>query len=381
MPNRIIELRHRTGLSQQVTAQAIGLSPHSYRALENTFPEINVNVKTLAKIADYFGVSMDYLYERETKPSTLVDLSKNWHEQFLARLDLSNKGKRTEPIDLSKLYNPYPYNLIKDIFGLYEIQNTAVVSEQFFQKLEATLLTFSERDRAIIHDRYICHQSYHQLHKSFDISRARIQQIIKASLEELHKRLSHYIFDPEERIQGLMDQIDQYETQLKNLKQTYAQQLLSPITEEYRQLGQTLDKLPLGNRAYNALTAANCKTLMDVLLLIDSNEIHHIRNLGVTTKREIYQLLFDRNIIQQTVDLHRPTISKHVRNAVMEKVKHLKKFSVLITKTEHLVSSTEQIEVEVKNRNLDTLPYTNPSIPHRTFQLLTEDATLIHYQF
>lgn len=85
MTNRIIELRNRTGLSQQVTAQAIGLSPHSYRALEETFPEVNVNVKTLAKIAAYFGVSMDYLYERETKPSTLVDLSKNWHEQFLLR--------------------------------------------------------------------------------------------------------------------------------------------------------------------------------------------------------------------------------------------------------------------------------------------------------
>lgn len=381
MTNRIIELRHRTGLSQQVTAKAIGLSPHSYRALENTFPEVNVNVKTLAKIADYFGVSMDYLYERETEPSTLVGLSKNWHEQFLARLDLSNKGKRTEPIDLSKLYNPYPYNLIKDIFSLYEIKNTIIISEQFFQELERTLLTFSERDRALIHDRYICNQSYHQLHKSFNISRARVQQILQASLTELHARLSHYIFDPEKKMQELMDQIEQYETKLETLKQTYNQQLLAPITDDYNLLGQTLDKLPIGNRAYNTLTRTHCKTLMDVLLLIDSNEIHHIRNLGVTTKREIYQCLFDQNIIKQTVELDRPTISKHVRNAVIEKVKHLKNFSVLITENETLISSTDQIESEITQRNLQKLPYTNTTIPHRTLQCLTDNTIVINYHF
>lgn len=59
---RIKELRQQTNLNQTETAKKMGLPRVNYNKYENE--EIEPNIETLKKFADYFNVSLDYLCGR-----------------------------------------------------------------------------------------------------------------------------------------------------------------------------------------------------------------------------------------------------------------------------------------------------------------------------
>ena len=56
------QLRNAGGISQKALADAIGVSQQSINKYENH--NIEPDIQTLCKIADYFGVSVDYLVGR-----------------------------------------------------------------------------------------------------------------------------------------------------------------------------------------------------------------------------------------------------------------------------------------------------------------------------
>ena len=62
---KLKELRKPTGLNQTETAQKIGISRISYNKYE--LGQVEPDIQTLCRIADYYGVTLDYLCEHETK--------------------------------------------------------------------------------------------------------------------------------------------------------------------------------------------------------------------------------------------------------------------------------------------------------------------------
>lgn len=58
-PQRLQELRTRRRISCKVTSELCGLHPDAIRRYERG--EQEPNIESAAKIADFFGVSMDYL--------------------------------------------------------------------------------------------------------------------------------------------------------------------------------------------------------------------------------------------------------------------------------------------------------------------------------
>lgn len=63
---RLKALRASEGLSQKAVADAIHIDERNYRRYENG--ETDPSVTNAAMIADYFGVSIDYLVGRTDKP-------------------------------------------------------------------------------------------------------------------------------------------------------------------------------------------------------------------------------------------------------------------------------------------------------------------------
>lgn len=59
---KLKELRENTKLNQTKTAEIIGIPRVNYNKYENN--EIEPNIETLIKLADYFNVSLDYLCGR-----------------------------------------------------------------------------------------------------------------------------------------------------------------------------------------------------------------------------------------------------------------------------------------------------------------------------
>lgn len=80
MVKKLKELRISAGISQQKLADVILVSQQSVNKYENH--DIEPDINTLIKIADYFDVSVDYLIGRsnsESSPcqSTYKDISEN----------------------------------------------------------------------------------------------------------------------------------------------------------------------------------------------------------------------------------------------------------------------------------------------------------------
>lgn len=62
MLDNLKQLRSARGISQKALADAIGVSQQSINKYENH--NIEPDIQTLCKIADYFGISVDYLVGR-----------------------------------------------------------------------------------------------------------------------------------------------------------------------------------------------------------------------------------------------------------------------------------------------------------------------------
>ncbi|MDE6723201.1 MAG: helix-turn-helix domain-containing protein, partial [Eubacterium sp.] len=69
---RLIELRESRGLSPQDVCAATGIKYENYRKYEtSTFPK----KETYIILADFFGVSIDYLMGRTKKPNSQVKIT------------------------------------------------------------------------------------------------------------------------------------------------------------------------------------------------------------------------------------------------------------------------------------------------------------------
>ncbi|MGO5023535.1 helix-turn-helix domain-containing protein [Lawsonibacter sp. LCP25S3_G6] len=63
---RLIDLRKTRGLSQAQAAKEIGAAPRAYQNYE--YGTAEPRLSTLVRIADFYGVSLDYLAGRTDTP-------------------------------------------------------------------------------------------------------------------------------------------------------------------------------------------------------------------------------------------------------------------------------------------------------------------------
>ena len=66
LSDRLVELRRSRGLSQADLAVELGVSRQAYSLYETERREMDF--AALCKLADYFNVSLDYLFGRSTEP-------------------------------------------------------------------------------------------------------------------------------------------------------------------------------------------------------------------------------------------------------------------------------------------------------------------------
>lgn len=93
---RIKELRFKKGVSLQAVANAVGASkPHIWELEKGTTK--NPSLELVTKLAQYFGVSVDYLAGVES-----IETDENQTVQAFAR-ELSNKKLSDADVDLLRL--------------------------------------------------------------------------------------------------------------------------------------------------------------------------------------------------------------------------------------------------------------------------------------
>lgn len=377
MANRLKELRLELGLSQPDMAKYVGLSINSYLKLERDFLKYNPSLNSVLKIADKLGVSVDYLTERQTEFAARPDYIDAWHQQFLARVDLTKN--RTQKKDMEDIVEEatlsrYPYNLLGDIFKYNDLHETSAVSEAFFVQLERIIDQIPQRDRQIIRERYLIGNTFEKISKKHNTSRQRVQQIVTERLVEIRNELTPFLFDPTQKVEKLMKLAEELESRCNELDDTST---LDPI---YKLLGRDLLAMHLSNRTTNALMNAGCEHLIDIVLLIAHKDIRNVRNLGSASKREVYNYLATNKLLPKGLDFDGKFIDKTILFKMQETLKKLDDFAISCSKDSTVVETINQARLRESEYTLVNTTVTNYGQSKRITKDYSNGAVIHEYK-
>lgn len=378
MANRLKELRLELGLSQPVMAKYVGLSINSYLKLERDFLKYNPSLNSILKIADKLGVSVDYLTERQTEFSARPDYIDAWHQQFLARVDLTKnrtQKKNMEDIVEEATLTRYPYNLLGDIFKYNDLHETSAVSEAFFVQLERIIDQIPQRDRQIIRERYLIGNTFEKISKKHNTSRQRVQQIVTERLVEIRHELTPFLFDPERKVERLMKLAEELESRCNELDNTST---LDPI---YKLLGRNILAMHLSNRTTNALMNAGCEHLIDIVLLIAHKDIRNVRNLGNASRQEVYDYLVTNKLLPDDLDFGSKFINKLILLKMQETLEKLDDFAISCSKDATVVETINQAQLRATEYNLINTTVTNYDQSKRITKDYSNGAVIHEYKF
>lgn len=378
MANRLKELRLELGLSQPDMAEYVGLSINSYLKLERDFLKYNPSLNSILKIADKLGVSVDYLTERQTKFAARPDYIDAWHQQFLARIDLTKN--RTQKKDMENIVEEatltrYPYNLLGAIFKYNDLHETSAVSEAFFVQLERIIDQIPQRDRQIIRERYLIGNTFEKISKKHNTSRQRVQQIVTERLFEIRNELTPFLYDPEQKVERLMKLAEELESRCNELDDTST---LDPI---YKLLGRDLLAMHLSNRTTNALMNAGCEHLIDIVLLIAHKDIRNVRNLGKSSKHEVYDYLVTNKLLPDDLNFDDKFIDKLIRFKMQETLERIDDFAISCSKDATVVETINQAQLRASEYNLVNTTVTNYDQSKRITKDYSNGAVIHEYKF
>ena len=126
---KLKDLRSELNLTQEQLAQAVGLSRDTYKNYEQQRTEMSYDI--LFKLADYFGVSIDYLLGHQTKETILdKNIFEGQHESEPPKIKLKDLRKKR---GLSQREIAERLNLTKTTYWSYETGRTKPTIEIMFK--------------------------------------------------------------------------------------------------------------------------------------------------------------------------------------------------------------------------------------------------------
>lgn len=378
MTNRLKELRLELGLSQPDMAKYVGLSINSYLKLERDFMKYNPSLNSVLKIADKLGVSVDYLTERQTEFAARPDYIDAWHQQFLARVDLTKNRtskKNMEDVAEEATLTRYPYNLLGDIFKYNDLHETSAVSEAFFVQLERIIDQIPQRDRQIIRERYLIGNTFEKISKKHNTSRQRAQQIVTERLVEIRHELTPFLFDPEQKVERLMKLAEELESRCNELDKNI---LTNPI---YEMLGQDFLKMHFSNRTTNALKNTGCDSLIDILLLIAHKDIRAVRNLGNASRQEVYDYLVANKLLPENLAFNDKHIDKTIQFILQGTLDKLDDFAISRFKYWNVVETINQARLRDSEYTLINTTVTHYDQSKRITKDYSNGVVIYEYKF
>lgn len=316
---RLKGLIERTGSTNAELERAMDISQPTF---QNTMRgKTTPSVDFVMKMADFFGVSVDYLLGRCDTEGRQGDY--DFEEIRLESYERYLRHRRTQWELLVKVAraeadgyeSPWPYNLAEAIIG--EPFPCVMTHDQKEGVIEASK-HLNEREQEFVWLYYKLGYSLSEIGKKYDLTAARVQQVIVRGLRKMrharlqdmvrygysgslmrgeNKRLEDENRWLEERNKTLRERIEENLKDAEKKSQALAEAVEHEIVD-LPALDIPIIELDLSIRAYNCLARADCRTVEDIVKLVreDPCGLDRIRNLGKHTKAEIEERLMSFGI-------------------------------------------------------------------------------------
>lgn len=314
--SRLRKLVECTGMSLYELSMAIGIS---YPTLTSYYTKrAKPDFERLVKLADYFAVPLDYLAGRCTLERA-KDISENYSATFMALrrapYEAYLAGGKPIKVHIGEGEEPWPYNLMGNVFG---VPWDEVISEDQIAGINSALDELSEREKdsvlRILRDGMTLKKSGEE----HGVTVERERQILSKSLRKLRaphrkalmmygkegsekrSRLSKFRQELEIEAAEVAELKSKIEAEKANISDILRSPVEVPDDKKYRKL--PIEEMDLSVRSYNCLNRKGCKTLGDVLDLVESGKLMTVRNLGRRSGEEILGRIFAITHKRYTMD-------------------------------------------------------------------------------
>lgn len=329
---RLRELRELHKYSLGEIASAIDVPIVTYRRLESS-PVGSTSVYTYMKLAAFYGVSLDYLLGLSgSKPLAIEeflslkqveklerakvvydtleneDSTKNINTYDLRQiLNLTEKEveksvkegyQLSSLVELGRIRQSYPYNLLIELFGLDSLKDDFRVSADVVSQVEGFLETYlDERSINILHLRYLSERTLEEIGEIIGASRNRVNQIEQKALRTLRRNLTDSLFRYTFSLNQKEQQLRLLEAQIKEKSEEVTTED-RVVSQKQLKLSSPIGVLLLNSKELNALKNTGCKTLKDIIELYRLDQIQKRKGVGRRGVVYIYNALVDYGVLE-----------------------------------------------------------------------------------
>lgn len=311
--NRLKELRETLGYTIIQIAQATNMTRSRYSKLEkNKIP--NASMISYIKLADFYGVGLDYLLGRNTQPTInknivtydiIKDINKfnkiNFNEPDTDNIEEITEIKKVETKILQDIikkenliHTGYPINILNAIFDQNILKTEIEIVPTIIKDLELIYNEYlTEREIYVIKMRFIKQLTLETVGTLLNVGRERIRQIESIAIRKLRRgyitnslvyKIDDDIENKKQELNKLKNEIEKYNNKIQTRRI-----VTKPIH---------ICELNFSIRTTNSLIRANIDTLEKLVKYTLNNEILKTRSLGKKSYFEILNKLQDMKIIK-----------------------------------------------------------------------------------
>jgi len=332
---RLKGLIERTGSTNAELERAMDISQPTFQNVMQgrTTPSVDF----VMKMADFFGVSVDYLLGRCDTEGRQGDY--DFEEIRLESYERYLRHRRTEfglRAALADGYqSPWPYNLAEEILGE---EFPCVMTRDQMEGLREASAHLTEREQEYVWLYYKLGYTLEEIGKKYDTTKQWVRINIARGVRKMqqpglrdmvrygysgamtrgeNKRLERENAELEKRNAYLKARIEANRKASEEMSRELEGQVMAPVVD-MPALDISIDELDLSVRAYNCLHRAGCNTVEDIVKYCkdpDKNGLLGIRNMGKRSAEEVAMRLRSFGIDISAIDAEREKAQRDRRFA------------------------------------------------------------------
>jgi len=322
---RLKGLIERTGSTNAELERAMDISQPTFQNViqGKTAPSVDF----VMKMADFFGVSVDYLLGRCDTEGRQGDY--DFEEIRLESYERYLRHRRTEfglRAALADGYqSPWPYNLAEEILGE---EFPCVMTRDQMEGLREASAHLTEREQEYVWLYYKLGYTLEEIGKKYDTTKQWVRINIARGVRKMqqpglrnmvrygysgaltrgeNKRLEQENAELEKRNAYLKARIEANRKASEEMSRELEGQVMAPVVD-VPALDISIGELDLSVRAYNCLHRAGCNTVEDIVKYCkdpDKNGLLGIRNMGKRSAEEVATRLRSFGIDISAIDAER----------------------------------------------------------------------------
>lgn len=310
---KLKELRETLGYTISQIAKATNMTHSHYSKLEKG--EIpNPGITSYIKLADFYGVGLDYLLGRSTQPTietniVTYDIIKDIHKFNKINFNKIDNDNIEDEVEIKKVEtkilkdivkkenlndSDYPVNILNAIFSQHIIKTDIEIVPTIIKDLELIYNEYlTEREIYVIKMRFIKQLTLKHIGKLLNVGTERIRQIEAKALHKLRRKyimnvlvykIDNDIENKKQELNRLKDEIDKYNNLIESK---------GLVNKDY-----DIFELKFSIRTTNCLVRRNIDSLEKLVKYTLNGEILKVRNLGKKCYFEILDKLQELKIIK-----------------------------------------------------------------------------------